>query len=288
MGVSFQIHRDHLKASAGGLRGRQIQLRFPSVGATENIILAAVLAEGETVINGAAREPEIRELCRFLRGKGAKIRGDGSARICICGVKRLCDSEFTLMTDRIVAGTYLFGAVITRGCIFLKRAPVCQLCEVIKVLRQMGAVCTIYPDGIRIDGRNAEKAVTYVKTAVYPGFPTDLQSQLMAALLVARGESEIEETIFEERFQVVREFQSMGADIMVNGKKARIRGVESLAGTKVRARELRGGASLVLAALGAKGTTIVLDDGYIRRGYENLEKDLRTLGARLDVREYGG
>lgn len=279
MGTVFTDDERSLSARAKHLQGQKLTLEFPSVGATENIILASVLAEGETVLHGAAKEPEIGELCRFLRGKGAKIRGEGTDQIVIQGVRQLTDSTYTLGADRIVAGTYLFGTALTRGRVFLEQAPAGELAGVLKVLEKMGAVCKTSPKGIFLDGRAASRPIRRLCTEPYPGFPTDLQSPLLAALTLAEGESEIEENIFEARFQMVGQLRRMGADLTIEGNCVRIRGVSSLHGTFVRARELRGGAALVLAALGAEGTTVIQDDGYIGRGYENLARDLRRLHA---------
>lgn len=288
MGAVFEDRERVLHAKSEKLCGKKITLRFPSVGATENVILAAVLAKGETVIEGAAREPEIEELCSFLRGKGAKIMGEGTGRIVIDGVKELSDSTFTLGSDRIVAGTYLFGAALTRGRIFLEKAPAAQLQSVLELLSRMGAVSRTSPKGIFLDGRMAFQPVSGIRTEPYPGFPTDLQSPLLAALCLAKGESEIEESIFEARFQVAEQFIRMGADLKVEGNRVRIRGVGSLHGTYVRAKELRGGAALVLAALGAEGITIIQNDGFIERGYEDLARDLRHLNADIRSTAYGG
>ena len=290
MGAVFEDQENAIAVNVPrGLVGQKICLPFPSVGATENVILSAVTAQGETILQGAAREPEIEELCRFLKGKGAVIFGEGSDQIVIRGVKELHDSSYTLAADRIVAGTYLLGAALTRGRVFLEKAPYGQMDAMLAVLGKMGAVIRSSPKGIDMDGRGAVKPLGFLlKTEPYPGFPTDLQSPLMAALAVAQGESVIEECIFEARFHVVRQFRRMGADISIEEHKARIRGVSHLCGTYVKAQELRGGAALVLAALGAQGTTMIQDDGYIGRGYENLARDLRHLNASIRTDTYGG
>lgn len=287
MGAVFD-GEERLHGKARELTGQEISLKFPSVGATENIILASVLAKGETVLLGAAREPEIGELCRFLRGKGAKIRGDGTERIVIEGVQELHDSTYMLGADRIVAGTYLFGAALTRGRIFLERAPAREMKRVLEIVEEMGAVVKASPRGIYLDGREAYRPLHGISTEPYPGFPTDLQSPLLSALTLASGKSTIKENIFEERFQTVKQLQRMGAKIVTEGKKVTIFGVSALHGTYVRSKELRGGAALVLAALGAEGTTIIQDDGYIKRGYEDLTGDLKRLNARIRSTAYGG
>ena len=246
------------------------------------MILAAVLADGVTVLSGAAKEPEIAELCRFLRGKGARIEGDGTDTIRVEGVTALQDSEFIIGSDRIVTGTYLFGGVLTRGRILLSGAEAGSLGEVLHVIRKTGAVVKTTPEEIFLDAGEAFLPVGKVTTRPYPGFPTDLQSALLSAMTVAQGRSEIEERIFEARFQTADQLRRMGADLEIKGNRARIRGVSSLRGAFVRAKELRGGAALVLAALGAEGTTRIQDDGYMERGYEDLAGDLRMLGACID------
>ncbi len=279
MGAFFESQKECLSGISHNLHGADIVLPFPSVGATENVILSAVLAEGKTILKGAAKEPEIGELCRFLNGKGAKIHGIGSSELTIEGVQELHDSSHTLSADRIVAGTYLLGGVLTKGTLFLEKAPAGELAALLSVLEKMGAVVRTSPRGIYLDGSKAVHSLPLVKTEPYPGFPTDLQSQLMAALSVTKGESILEEQIFEARFQIVPQLLRMGADIQTEGNLARIRGVKELHGTYVRAQELRGGAALVLAALGALGTTIIQDEGYIKRGYEDIGRDLRKLHA---------
>ncbi len=282
MGAIFQEEEQLLKAWSTGLCGTGLVLPFPSVGTTENVILAAVLADGVTVLSGAAKEPEIAELCRFLRGKGARIEGDGTDIIRVEGVTALQDSEFTIGSDRIVAGTYLFGGVLTRGRILLSGAEAGSLGEVLHVIRKTGAVVKTAPKEIFLEAGEAFLPVGKVITRPYPGFPTDLQSALLSAMTVAQGRSEIEERIFEARFQTADQLRRMGADLEIKGNRARIRGVSSLRGAFVRAKELRGGAALVLAALGAEGTTRIQDDGYMERGYEDLAGDLRMLGACID------
>ena len=268
-----------LRGKSEGLLGERVVLPYPSVGATENIILAAVLAHGTTEIQGGAREPEIVELCRFLKGKGAKIKGEGTDRIWIDGVKGLSDSEFRLMPDRIVAGTYLMAAIATRGSCMLREAPQGQLGSVIAAAERMGAVIRQTPEGILVDGRNAERPLAMLDTAPHPGFPTDMQSQIMTALCLARGESRLREHIFEARFRTAGELMKMGADIQITGQEARIRGTARLHGASVRAPELRGGAALVIAGMAAEGKTRIEDCHYIRRGYEDICEDMRKLGA---------
>ena len=279
MGAVFEETDGMLCAETDGLCGTRIHLRFPSVGATENVILAAVYARGRTRIENCAKEPEIAELCRFLREKGAKIEGEGTSCILVEGVSHLRDSTYTLMPDRIVAGTYLFAAAATRGEICLEGMRPSDMESVLDVLGRMGAVYENREDGFYLDGRKAINPLPVVCTETYPGFPTDLQSQLLATLCVARGRSVIRECIFEERFRIAPWLNRMGADVTTDGREAVIEGKEHLSGQMVKAQELRGGAALVIAALMAQGITRVYGSAFIERGYEDLAGDLRKLGA---------
>lgn len=283
MGAKIEEEKEILFAKAQNIHGADIRLRFPSVGTTENIILAAVLAEGTTRIFNAAREPEITELCRFLKGKGAKIRGEGTDRIVIEGVKKLKDSEFVLMSDRIVAGTYLMAAMSAGGMISLEHAPVCQMAAQFKVLESMGAQLQIGKDKIVMSAPKRPRALREVATQPYPGFPTDLQSQLLAVLCRARGKSRIIENIFEDRYQIVPQLKKMGAQIDTAAQEAWITGTQCLSGTEVHACELRGGAALIIAGLGAAGETTVKESHFIFRGYEDICGDLRKLGAVIET-----
>ena len=279
MGAVFEEKDGMLCAETDGLCGTRIHLRFPSVGATENVILAAVYARGRTRIENCAKEPEIAELCRFLREKGAKIEGEGTSCILVEGVSQLRDSTYTLMPDRIVAGTYLFAAAATRGEICLEGMRPSDMESVLDVLGRMGAVYENREDGFYLDGRKAINPLPVVCTETYPGFPTDLQSQLLATLCVARGRSVIRECIFEERFRIAPWLNRMGADVTTDGREAVIEGKAHLSGQMVKAQELRGGAALVIAALMAQGITRVYGSAFIERGYEDLAGDLRKLGA---------
>lgn len=279
MGAVFEETDGMLCAVTDGLCGTRIHLRFPSVGATENVILAAVYARGRTRIENCAKEPEIAELCRFLREKGAKIEGEGTSCILVEGVSHLRDSTYTLMPDRIVAGTYLFAAAATRGEICLEGMRPSDMESVLDVLDRMGAVYENREDGFYLDGRKAINPLPVVCTETYPGFPTDLQSQLLATLCVARGRSVIRECIFEERFRIAPWLNRMGADVTTDGREAVIEGKAHLSGQMVKAQELRGGAALVIAALMAQGITRVYGSAFIERGYEDLAGDLRKLGA---------
>ncbi|MBE5867577.1 MAG: UDP-N-acetylglucosamine 1-carboxyvinyltransferase [Lachnospiraceae bacterium] len=282
MNVKFARGDSILYACTEGLKGAEIHLACPSVGATENIILAAVLADGCTVIHNAAAEPEIVALCAYLNVCGAHIEGAGTACIRIEGVKELTGSAFEIPADRIVAGTYLFACLAAGGSVFLERAPVKEMKAVLEVARALGAGLQCTGTGLYVQAPNTVKSVPCVRTAVYPGFPTDLQSPLLAVLAGGMGKSIVEERIFEDRFRVVPELLRMGAKIRVEeDKTAYVEGQECLRGARVTAGELRGGAALVVAGLGASGETIVEGKKYIDRGYENICRDLRELGARI-------
>lgn len=282
MGVCFREEQGMLRAKAEHLTGADIALPFPSVGATENIILAAVAAEGDTVITGAAREPEVVALCEYLERCGAGIDGAGTDALKIRGGRNLYGAEYRMPEDRIVAGTYLFGAIATGGCVFLEKAPWRQLESVLSVAEGMGAQYDVTKEGIFVQGRKRPLAVPCIRTAPYPGFPTDLQSMVLAAMTRAEGQCLIEENIFENRFRIVEPLRRMGADICEEGPKSvTITGVKRLHGAALEARELRGGAALLLAALSAEGESTITGCSYIYRGYENICKDLRELGARV-------
>lgn len=287
LGAVFE-HQEHtLVGKAAILHGASVYLDFPSVGATENVLLAAVLAEGSTVIHGAAMEPEIVELASFLRKMGAKIRGEGTPVISIEGVKRLHAAEYIVPSDRIVAGTYLFGALMTRGEVRLLHVPLAHLGNLPGVLEQMGAVVEAKEDWIYVRMDHQCRPIPYLVTAPFPGFPTDLQSALMAALSTASGISFIEEKIFEARFQVVEELQKMGASITSEESFALIDGDARLRGAKVEAKELRGGAALIMAALAAEGETCIQGMEYVCRGYEDINEDLKKLGIKKRCGEQG-
>ncbi len=267
------------------LKGTQISMGFPSVGATENGILAATLADGVTELTSGAREPEIGELCRFLQEKGAQIHQEEEI-VQITGVQCLRDSEYTLMPDRIVAGTYLLAAAATRGQICLHRVPLDHMKALLDLMRQAGVLLSAKEEetgwALSIDCRKIMPQVLQVETAPYPGFPTDLQSQLMAAAAAVPGlECYIRENLFEDRFVIAKELKKLGAEIEICQNEAYIRGVRRLNAATLKPRELRGGAALVLAALAAEGVSEIEPDEYIRRGYEHIDKDLRELGGEI-------
>jgi len=282
MGVEFTEEGELLHAVARELHGARIRLPRQSVGATENVILAGVMAEGDTILTGASREPEIIALCRYLQQCGAGIEGEGTDRIVIHGGRTLYGTEFCVPADRIVAGTYLLGCVGIGGSIFLEDAPGEQMEEVLRVAERMGGKICVSGEGIYIQAPESLVSAGMISTAVYPGFPTDLQSVALAISTVGDGETVIEETIFENRFRIAEELEKLGASIeLTSEKKALVRPVERLVGTRVTARELRGGAALVVAGLMAQGETVVEGCSYIYRGYENICRDFRELGARI-------
>ena len=281
MGVEFEESGGMLKAVSHNLHGAHIELAFPSVGATENVILAGVMAEGDTVLEGAAQEPEIVTLCRFLQQCGAWIEGAGTARLVIHGGRSLYGTDFAVPADRIVAGTYLFGCIGAGGSIFLEQAPEEEMEAVLEAAQRMGGhVCTS-EEGIYVQAPDRPAAIELV-TAPYPGFPTDLQSVVLAVEARGKGCSRIEEAIFENRFRIVEDLKKMGAQIETDSPRSvEVQGRETLQGARVEARELRGGAALVVAGMMAEGETLVGGCPYIYRGYENIGRDFRELGARV-------
>ncbi len=282
MGVIIKEEHGFLDCSIPKeLKGAAISLSFPSVGATENIMLAAVLANGDTEIRNAAREPEIMDLADFLNACGAKISGQGGSTIYITGVKELGGCEYSVMPDRIVAATYMGAAAITNGELSLQQIRPRDLDAVTPIFEEMG--CSVYPyaDRIFINAKRPLKAVKTIRTMPYPGFPTDVQAIIMACLCKARGTSVIVENIFENRFKHAGELRRMGADIKIESKVAVIEGVPKLYGAQVQATDLRGGAALVLAALSAEGVTSISEIKHIDRGYEFIENSFNKIGAKI-------
>ncbi len=267
------------------LHGAKIHLDFPSVGATENIMLAAVLAKGTTVIYNAAKEPEIKDLQDFLNAMGARIHGGGGDTITIHGVETLDRVEFTVMPDRIIAGTYLVAGAICKGEISLVNVDYNHLIAVTSKLREVG--CEIYEEKDKIHLKVPEvlRSVDLIRTQPYPGFPTDMQAQFMALLSTVTGTSVIQETVFESRYKHAKELVRLGANIHIEGRVAIIKGVKRLQGATVEASDLRGGAALVLAGLMADGITEVKNIEHIKRGYRNLVQDMQLLGARIYTKE---
>lgn len=281
MDVEIAELETEIACQCSHIKGANIVLPFPSVGATENIIMAAVNANGTTVIENAAREPEIEELCHFLQKMGAEIYYDRQGLIVIVGGKKLSDVEYTISSDRIVTGTYLSAVAGIGGEVTLQADCGSCLGSLFSVLEQIGCQIIVDSDKIHIEAPLLKQAIPYIATRPYPGFPTDMQSQLTAILSTASGTSIIEETIFESRYENVKELRKMGAKISVDGRIAKIYGVSQLHGADVYAHELRGGAALVIAGLMASGTTRIYGVPYIERGYEDICGEFRQLGAKI-------
>ncbi len=280
MGVKITLNQGYVEAKAPRLYGADVYLEIPSVTGTENLIMAATLTRGTTTIRNAAREPEVADLARFLVKMGARIDGIGTDVLTIHGVKELAPAEYAIMPDRIEAGTYLAAAAITGGDVTLRRAPVEHLTAVLDKFQEAGVKLSAAGDAIRVRP-GGHLAGVDVKTMPYPGFPTDMQAQFMALMCTAKGTSVLTETIFEKRFMHVSELRRMGADIVVSGNQAIVRGVRALQGAPVMATDLRASASLVLAGLAAENTTEVHRVYHLDRGYERLEQKLSALGARI-------
>jgi len=281
LGVSFEQSGDSIKGVSTKLVGGLIKLRFPSVGATENLMMAAVTASGTTKIENAAREPEIVDLQDFLNRLGAKITGAGTSTIEIEGVGKLTASEHRVIPDRIVAGTVLCATVACGGSVELIDARIDHIESLVDVLRKIGATIEKSDSGIKISMQGRPRSITEIKTGPYPEFPTDLQSQVMVILSIAEGTSVIRETIFESRFQHVEQLRLMGAEIDLDGEVATIKGVQSLMGNRVSSTDLRAGAALVIAGMAASGETIVENLNHIDRGYHSIEILFSGLGARI-------
>lgn len=274
---------DYIKAAApaGGLVGDTVYLDFPSVGATENIMMAAVLANGVTYIENAAEEPEIIDLANLLNKMGGRIKGAGTDTIKIEGVDRLHGAEHTVIPDRIEAGTYMLAAAITKGQVLVKNVLPDHLKPIIAKLRECGVTVEMGDDGLYVLADDRELTSTDIKTMPYPGFPTDIQSPFMAFLTCVYGSSTVIETVFENRFMHVAELNRMGANIEIEGNKALIKGGRNLEGAQVIATDLRAGAAMVLAGLAAKGTTEISEIYHIERGYEDFIPKFRALGANI-------
>jgi UDP-N-acetylglucosamine 1-carboxyvinyltransferase len=285
MGARIDLEHGYVNARARRLRGAAIVFDVVTVTGTENLMMAAALAKGRTSLENSAREPEIEELARVLNKMGAKIRGAGTSLITIDGVDELQPVEHAVIPDRIEAGTLLVAGAITRGNVLLRDCLPEHLEAVIAKLRAAGAEVAADGDGIRVRGK-AELKPTDISTQPFPGFPTDMQAQFMVLMTRARGQSVLSETIFENRYMHVPELQRMGADIVVEGRTAIVRGPTKLAGATVMATDLRASASLVLAGLIAEGQTEILRIYHLDRGYDRLDRKLRALGA--DVRRAKG
>lgn len=270
--------------SDGKLKGSEIYLDFPSVGATQNIMMAAVLADGETVIENAAKEPEIVDLSNFLTKMGALIRGAGTSTITIQGVNELRSCDHRIIPDRIEASTFMVAAAMTKGDVLVKNVIASHIRPVIAKLQEMGCEVIEDPDEdeIRVKS-NGQLVATNIRTLPYPGFPTDVQAQLMTLMTIAKGESIVEETVFENRFMHVEELRKMKALIVTEGNEARVMGVPGLVGAQVKATDLRAGASLLIAGLVAEGQTDVYDIYHIERGYHDVIGKFRSLGADMEL-----
>lgn len=264
-----------------GLNGAEINLAFASVGATENIILAAATAKGETVIHNAAKEPEICDLANFLNACGANILGAGSDTIKIFGVNSLKGCSHTVIPDRIVAASYMSAAAITGGEITLKNIKADHLTAINSVFEEAGCIIKCTDQSLRLKAPNKLSKVSVIRTTTYPGFPTDAGPIILAMLALAQGTSIVVENIFENRFRYIDELKRLGADIKIEGRVAIVEGVNSLSAANCRCTDLRGGAALVVAALAAKGVSVITDIHHIKRGYENIDLRLAGLGAEI-------
>ncbi len=280
MGAQVRIAHGYVEAEAPRLRGTHLYLDLPTVTGTEQLMMAATLAEGTTVLENAACEPEVADLAAFLTAMGARIAGAGTDRIAIEGVTALRGTEYAVMPDRIEAGTFLVAGAITGGEVKVRGCIPSHLDALVLKLRETGADITEEPDGLRVRGTNRPRAVD-VKTLPYPGFPTDMQAQMVALMTLSDGLSVITETIFENRFAHIPELRRMGADIRIQGTNAIVRGMPALSGAPVMATDLRASAGLVLAGLAARGVTEVLRIYHLDRGYERIEEKLARLGGRI-------
>lgn len=284
LGVKINESHGIIYCEAPELKGTEIHLDYPSVGATENILLASVLAKGTTIIRNAAKEPEIFDLQNFLNSLGAKISGAGTNYIMIDGVESLSGGEHTIIPDRIVAGTYLVAAASTGGNIELDNVNIEHAQPIIAKLKESGCSIHIFKNKVHMTAPKRVKAIDTLRTLPYPGFPTDMQAPIVAMLSRAKGTSIVIETVFENRFKYTEDLMRMGADINVNGRIAVIKGKNKLTGASVTAHDLRGGAALVIAGISAEGSTIVENIEHIDRGYEGLHLNLQKLGAQI-IRE---
>ncbi|MED4311837.1 UDP-N-acetylglucosamine 1-carboxyvinyltransferase [Heyndrickxia coagulans] len=282
MGAKVDVGNGFIEASVSGrLHGAKIYMDFPSVGATQNIMMAASLADGQTVIENCAKEPEIVDLANFLNEMGANVKGAGTGTIKIEGVEKLHAADHTIIPDRIEAGTFMVAAAITKGNVLVKGAVPEHISSLIAKLEEMGVTIIEEENGVRVIGPETLKAVD-IKTMPYPGFPTDMQAQMMALLLCAEGTSVITETVFENRFMHVEEFRRMNADLKIEGRSVIVNGPCNLQGAEVAATDLRAAAALIIAGLAAKGITRVTELKHLDRGYLNFHLKLAALGADIE------
>ena len=281
MGAEIEVRNGYIYAKADRLKGAHLNLDIVTVTGTENLMMAAVLADGTTIIENAAREPEVVDLAKFLIAMGARISGAGTDTLTIQGVEKLTGTRYRVLPDRIETGTYLVAAAITGGRVMVKDTDPTLLDAVLVKLREAGAEITVGEDWIELDMRGKKAKAVSLRTAPYPGFPTDMQAQFVALNAVAEGTSTVVETVFENRFMHVQELERMGADIEVEGNTAIVRGKDGLTGAPVMATDLRASASLILAGLVAEGETEVQRIYHIDRGYEIIEEKLSLLGANI-------
>ncbi len=280
LGAQIEEKHGHIICQ-GKLRGAAIHMDYPSVGATENVMMAAVCASGDTVIHNAAREPEIVDLANFLNTCGAKVRGAGTGTIIIQGGAKLHGCSYAPLTDRICAGTLLVAGAATKGDVYVRDARAQDMQALLAKLKEAGCGITVYSEGIRVRMSRRLKAVRRLETAPFPGFPTDMQAQMMALLTLAKGTSVVAENVFENRMSHAAELTRMGADIQVSGRIAVVRGVEMLTGARVTTRDLRAGAALCVAALAAQGESVIENISLIDRGHDHLERTLSALGGQI-------
>ncbi|MGE4299460.1 MAG: UDP-N-acetylglucosamine 1-carboxyvinyltransferase [Desulfovibrionaceae bacterium] len=281
MGAVFDLDSGNIVGRCDGLKGARITFPFPTVGGTENLLMAASLAKGETILENVAREPEVVDLANFLIACGADIQGQGTSVIRVRGVERLSGRTYKIMPDRIEAGTYMCAAAITNGELIIEDCPFYELDAVVSKLREMGVWLEELAANEVLVRRGTELVAVDIMTLPFPGFPTDMQAQMMTLMCLAKGSGVIEETIFENRFMHVQELARMGARIKLSGRSAMVRGVSRLVGAPVMASDLRASASLVIAGLAAEGETQVQRIYHLDRGYENIEKKLNAVGANI-------
>lgn len=284
LNVQVESEGGFVSAQTDSLLGREVYLDFPSVGATENIIMAAALADGETILENAAEEPEIVDLANFINSMGGNVHGAGTKTIRIKGVKKLHGTEHTVIPDRIEAGTYMVAAAVSGGELVIENVLSSHVQPVIAKLREVGAEVIENEDSVTVRSNGELKSID-IKTLPYPGFPTDMQAQFMALLTLANGTSIVNETIFENRFMHAFELKRMGADIKIEGNSAIVKGPVSLKGARVKATDLRAGAALIIAGLVAEGETIISDIYHIKRGYADIVEKLSSVGANISFIE---
>ncbi len=282
MGAKVEFAPNYVEATADRLMGAKIYLDYPSVGATENIMAAAVLADGATIIENVAKEPEIVDLANFLNKMGARVKGAGTDTIKIEGVERLHGTKHVVIPDRIETGTFMVAAAITRGDLLIKNVVPDHVRPIISKLSECGCLVEDTLDGLRVKADEKELAATDIKTLPYPGFPTDMQSQFMALLTTVKGRSTVIETVFENRYMHINELNRMGANISIEGRSAVVSGGTKLSGCQVMSTDLRAGAALVLAGLAAEGTTEISEIYHIERGYSQFMEKLRAIGADIE------